>query len=266
MRKIKRTIFKIIDPTYADKGVGRVFNIGMLIVIFLNILAVIVETEEGIYSQNKTLFDNFDLFSVIIFTIEYILRLWTCTEHKKYNSPISGRIKYAFTLSMMIDLFSFLPFYIPVGGLDLRIIRAVRLFRLFRLFKIGRYSQSLNKLVNVIKAKKEELVITLFSAGVLLIIASSVMYFIEREAQPDAFGSIPDAMWWGAVTLTTVGYGDVYPVTLLGKFIGAFIAALGIGLFALPAGIIASGFATELQKEKLEIKICPHCGKDIHAT
>jgi voltage-gated potassium channel len=165
---------------------------------------------------------------------------------------------------MLIDLLSILPFYLPLHGLDLRIIRAVRLFRLFRLFKVGRYPQSLNRLANVIKSKKEELVITLFSAIVLLIIASSLMYFIEKEAQPDVFGSIPDAMWWGAVTLTTVGYGDVYPVTLLGKFISASIAVLGIGLFALPAGIIASGFASELQKEKHEKIICPHCGKNIN--
>ena len=164
---------------------------------------------------------------------------------------------------MLIDLLSFLPFYLPLVGMDLRIIRAVRLFRLFRLFKMGRYSQSLTKLANVIKSKKEELVITLFSGGVLLIIASSLMYFIEREAQPVVFGSIPNAMWWGAVTLTTVGYGDVYPVTLLGKFVGAFIAVLGIGLFALPAGIIASGFASELQKQKQKKIICPHFGKDI---
>ena len=166
---------------------------------------------------------------------------------------------------MLIDLLSFLPFYLPLGGLDLRIIRAVRLVRLFRIFKMGRYTQSLSMLANVIKTKKEELVITLFSGGVLLIIASSMMYFIERQAQPDLFGSIPDAIWWGASTLTSVDYGDVYPVTLLGKLMGLFIAVVGIGLFALPAGIIASGFATELQKQKQKKIICPHCGKDINA-
>jgi voltage-gated potassium channel len=264
LNKIKQTAFEIIDPTHSDDGASRVFNIGMIFLIFINILAVVLETEEGLYSQHKTLFHFFDVFSVGVFTVEYILRLWTCTEHLKYNSPITGRIRYALTASMLIDLFSFLPFYMPLGGLDLRIIRAVRLFRLFRLFKIGRYSQSLNKLVNVITSKKEELLITLFSGGILLIIASSLMYFIEREAQPDVFGSIPAAMWWAAVTLTTVGYGDVYPVTVLGKLLTAFIAVLGIGLFALPAGIIASGFAAELQKQKPEHMICPHCGKEIH--
>lgn len=266
MPKFKRTISKIIGTTHSDGSASRAFDIGMLILVFFNILAVVLETEEDLYSQYKTYFHYFEIFSVGVFTIEYILRLWTCTEHIKYKSPILGRLQYALLPSMLIDLLSFLPFYLPLGGMDLRFIRAVRLFRLFRLFKMGRYSQSLNKLTNVIKSKKEELVITLFSSIVLLIVASSLMYFIERESQPELFGSIPKAMWWGAVTLTTVGYGDVYPMTLLGRIIGAFIAVLGIGLFALPAGIIASGFATELQKQKPEQNICPHCGKDINSA
>jgi len=263
MEKIKQRIFKIIDPSSSDRGAGRVFNVGMLILIFFNVLAVILETEVGLYSKYKAYFDSFEILSVAIFTAEYLLRLWTVTEITKYKLPVTGRLEFALTPSMLIDLFSFLPFYIPLGGMDLRFIRAVRLFRLFRLFKMGRYSQSLTKLVNVLKSKKEELIITVFSSIVLLILASSLMYFIEREAQPELFGSIPKAMWWGAVTLTTVGYGDVYPMTLLGRIIGAFIAVLGIGLFALPAGIIASGFASELQKQKSERITCPHCGEEI---
>jgi len=264
--KVKQGVFKVIDPGQTETGLSRVFNFGMLALIFLNVLAVVLETEENIYSQYQPFFYGFEVFSIVIFTLEYILRLWVCTEQENYRAPIIGRVKYALKPSMIIDLLSFLPFYIPMGGMDLRFIRAIRLFRLFRLFKMGRYSQSLTKLVNVIKSKKEELLITVFSSVVLLIIASSLMYFIEREAQPDLFGSIPKAMWWGAVTLTTVGYGDVYPVTLLGRIIGAFIAVLGIGLFALPAGIIASGFATEIQKQKAEQIICPHCGKDINSA
>ncbi|MCI0609203.1 MAG: ion transporter [Anaerolineae bacterium] len=165
---------------------------------------------------------------------------------------------------MLIDLISFLPFYVPLLGMDLRIIRVVRLFRFFRLMKMWRYSQSLSMIVNVIKSKKEELSITLFSGAILLIVASSLLYFIEHDAQPDTFSSIPAAMWWGVITLTTVGYGDVYPVTVLGKIIGASIAVLSIGLFALPAGIIASGFASELQDQPAKSQICPHCGKEIN--
>ncbi len=266
MNRIKNTIFTIIEPSIGDSMIDKAYNIGMLLLILLNVFAVILQTEEAIFQRYETQFYIFEVFSVIIFSIEYILRLWTCTEMAAYKDPLWGRMRFAFSAAMLIDLISILPFYLPLHGLDLRIIRAVRLFRLFRLFKIGRYSQSLNRLANVIKSKKEELVITLFSAVVLLIIASSLMYFIEKEAQPDVFGSIPDAMWWGAVTLTTVGYGDVYPVTLLGKFIGAFIAVLGIGLFALPAGIIASGFAEELHKQKEGKIICPHCGKEVNSA
>ena len=128
---------------------------------------------------------------------------------------------------------------------------------------MGRYTKSLSIIQNVLKSKKEELGITLFSGAMLLIVASSLLYFIEHDAQPDTFGSIPNAMWWGVVTLTTVGYGDVYPITALGKIVGAFISILGIGLFALPAGIISSGFASELQTKPQEIQVCPHCGKEI---
>lgn len=263
MHNIKRAVYEVIDHDYDYIGAGRVFNIGMLTLIFLNVLAVVLETEAEIYARYKTTFDTFEIFSVIVFTVEYVLRIWTCTEHEKYKSPITGRIKFATTPSMLIDLVSFLPFYLRLGALDLRIVRAVRLFRLFRLFKMGRYTRSLGILANVIKAKKEELVITLFSGGVLLIVAASVMYFIEKGAQPELFGSILDAIWWGAATLTSITYEEMYPITLLGRFIGLLIAVIGIGLFALPAGIIASGFVSELQQEKKEKIICPHCGKEI---
>ena len=264
-KTIKRQIFELIDPSHSNDDASRAFNIGMLVLIFLNVLCVILETEEGLYSVYKSFFHLFDTFSVAIFTIEYALRLWICTEDPKYKSPFSGRIRYIFSASMLIDLISILPFYVPMGGMDLRFIRSIRLFRLFRLLKMGRYSQSLTKLGNVIKAKKEELGITLFAGVILLIISSSLMYFVERGVQPEAFSSIPSAMWWAAVTLTTVGYGDIYPMTVLGKFIGAFIAVLGIGLFALPTGILASGFAAEIQNKTTEVQICPHCGKDIKA-
>ena len=134
--------------------------------------------------------------------------------------------------------------------LDLRFIRAVRLFRLFRLFKIGRYSKAVVILKKLLKDKKEELVLVIFIAFILLIIFSSLMYFIEKEAQPEAFSSIPAAMWWGITTLTTVGYGDIYPITTLGKIVGALIAFLGIGLFALPAGILGSGLVEATRKKE----------------
>lgn len=263
MRKLRKLVFSILINPDPENKLSQIFNYSMLMLITLNVLAVILETEETLFQANKALFNGFEIFSVAIFTIEYVLRLWVCTDLEGYSSPIMGRIKYALQPMQLIDLVSILPFYLPFTALDLRFIRAVRLFRLFRLFKIGRYSQSLTTISNVIKAKKEELSITLFAGFVLLIISSSLMYLVEHNAQPDVFDSIPDAMWWGAVTLTTVGYGDIYPKTLLGKILGASIALLGIGLFALPAGIIASGFASEIQKKDKKKVVCPHCGKEI---
>jgi voltage-gated potassium channel len=163
----------------------------------------------------------------------------------------------------LVDLFAILPFYLPfIIPFDLCALRALRLVRLFRLFKMSRYVEALTTLDDVIKAKKEELAVTLAMILILLILASSAMYIAETDAQPDKFPNIPATLWWGVVTLTTIGYGDIYPVTPLGKVIGGLIAFLGIGLFALPAGILAAGFAEEVQKTKRPL-ICPHCGKEL---
>jgi voltage-gated potassium channel len=261
----KQKLYEELFPG-RDNAVNKGYNIGMLTLIVFNVLAVILETEPVLFQSYKPYFVAFEVFSVFVFTVEYIVRLWVCTEEPKYGSPFKGRIRYALEPLTLIDLFSFLPFYIPFVSVDLRFIRSVRLIRIFRVLKMGRYSESLNTLSRVFKAKKEELAVTLYAGFILLIIASSFMYLVEHEAQPEVFSSIPAAMWWGAVTLTTVGYGDIYPITLLGKMLGACIAMLGIGLFALPAGIIASGFASELQNKSKEVKKCPHCGKDIEMS
>lgn len=260
---IKKNIFDMVDSSYDAEDSSRYFNVAMLVLISLNVMAAILETETGLYSRYKTFFDLFEAISVGLFTLEYLLRIWSCTEDPKYKGPISGRLRFVLSPLMLIDLVAFLPFYVTTLGIDLRVIRVIRLFRLFRLMKLGRYTKSLSIIQNVIKSRKEELSLTLFSGVILLILASSLLYFIEHDAQPDVFSSIPESMWWAAVTLTTVGYGDIYPVTVLGKIVGASIAVLGIGLFALPAGIIASGFASELQDKSAEPQICPHCGKEI---
>jgi len=150
----------------------------------------------------------------------------------------------------------FIPF-------DLRFIRAIRLIRLFRLFKLGRYSVAIKLFGRVLKGKREELFITAFAIFILLTISSSLLYYVEHKAQPEVFSSIPAAMWWGVATLTTVGYGDIYPITSLGKFLGAIISLLGIGLFAMPAGILSAGFIEEIRKKKETAKTCPHCGEKL---
>ncbi|MDD5065472.1 MAG: ion transporter [bacterium] len=268
IKKLKIRIFNILEGRDPEDRPARLFQVFIMSLIILNVLAMILETVQQIWLRYKLYFHIFDVFSVMVFTLEYMLRIWTCPLNKRYKHPIKGRMRFILTPLALVDLLAILPFYLPmIFPFDLKFIRVIRLLRFFRLFKMARYSDAVVTLVNVLKAKKEELGITIFVVFTLLILSSSLMYFIEHSVQPKAFSSIPASMWWGVSTLTTVGYGDVYPQTPMGKLLGAVIAFLGIGIFALPTGILASGFAEEIQKKHAKEKkrggICPHCGKRI---
>jgi voltage-gated potassium channel len=202
--------------------------------------------------------------SIAIFSLEYVLRIWACTCAKKYKHPLTGRLKYIFSSGSIIDLLAIMPFYLSLT-FDLRFVRIFRLIRFLRFFKLGRYLNSTKIISRVFDAKKNELVLCLIITLCLIIVASSLMYFIEHGKQPDKFSSIPETMWWSVTTLTTVGYGDVFPVTALGRILTAVISIMGVGMFALPAGILASGFADEFHRIKEKNKNrCPHCGKEIN--
>lgn len=161
----------------------------------------------------------------------------------------------------LIDLLAIAPFYLPMMGVDLRAFRALRLFRLLRVAKLGRYSMALKLIGHVVRSKREELITTVIFMLLLLLFASSLMYFAERDVQPEVFGSIPESMWWAVTTLTTVGYGDVSPVTPVGKALGSVVAILGVGMFALPTGILGSGFVEAIENQKNDSGICPTCGQ-----
>lgn len=265
IQKIKNRIEEILNGVSTADKYARIFQVFIITLIFLNVFAVILETVEGIFSRCTMAFKAFDAFSVFVFTAEYLLRLWTCTSDKRFRGALKGRLRFAATPFALVDLMAILPFYVPMFlPLDLRVIRALRLFRLLRILKMGRYSESLRMMGNVLREEKEALLVTVFGVSILLVIASSLMYFIENAAQPDLFSSIPAAIWWGVATVTTVGYGDMYPITPLGRFLGAIIAILGIGAIAIPAGIVTTGFAKEIQKRHGKKSMCPHCGKDIH--
>jgi voltage-gated potassium channel len=245
----KRRIFETLEKGEGDDRLSKRFDIFIMSLILLNVAAVILETVESIHNRIPEVFYYFEIFSVIVFTLEYLGRLWTCTYYEKYPHPFWGRVRFFFSFAGVIDLLAILPFYLPlVFVMDGRVLRMLRLFRILRIFKMGRYSTAFNLITRVISQRKEELLITLTIVLVVLIMASSMMYYIEHEVQPDHFSSIPATMWWGVATLTTVGYGDVYPVTPLGKVLGAFISIMGVGIFALPAGIIAAGFEAEMSR------------------
>jgi|MudIll2142460700_1097286.scaffolds.fasta_scaffold207787_1 voltage-gated potassium channel len=264
MNKAKRKVYAIVETvSFEDLTKQRYdfYDVFMVILILLNVLSVILETVESLYARYPHLFKDFEIFSVLVFTLDYVLRLWSCTEIERYRAPIWGRVKFAFSFLALVDLFSFLPFYLPmVIPFDLRFLRAFRLFRFIRILKIGRYSEAARLFGRVLTKKKAELLTAIFAIFILLVISSSLLYFVEHEAQPDKFKNIPEAMWWGVVTLTTVGYGDIYPITGLGKLFGSIMSLMGIGLFALPAGILSAGFVEEIKTKKESTRKCPYCG------
>lgn len=233
--------------------------------IILNVLSLILSSYKEISSNFELYFENFETFSVIIFTIEYILRFYTADLEYQNGSPFSKRLKFSFSVFGLIDLFAILPFYLPlIFPFDLRVLRILRLFRLLRIFKLGRLSKSLQTITSVLKESKAELSITLFVAFILLILSSTLMYYVENEAQPDKFENIGQSLWWSVATLTTVGYGDIYPITGLGKILSSIIAIIGIGFVALPTGIISSAFISKMQNEKTTKPSCkcPKCGNE----
>src|ERR1035437_406184 len=256
--KIKDSTWKVLENAHRHYKYGKFYDIFIMSLILLNVIAVILGTVKSIEIKYESFLYDFEVFTIVIFTIEYILRIWSCTSDEKYSKPISGRFRFAMTPLALVDLITILPFYIPVMGLDLRFVRVIRLIRVFRIIKAARYISSLKLFGRVFISRKEELLITSFIMIILIILSSSLMYIFESHIQPDKFTDIPTTMWWSVATLTTVGYGDIYPITGEGKILASIVEILGIGLFALPTGILGAGFVDEFHKSrtKLEKKKC----------
>lgn len=260
--KIRKRTFELLEVAKPGDHPSRVTDIFLVVLILINVLAMVFGTVESVNNAIGTYLHWLEHFSVVIFTLEYVLRIWTVVEKIKKTSLIKYRIRYIFSFMALVDLFAILPSILPIiFPMDLRFLRLFRLFRMARLLKMGRYSKAVQTFSHVLKGKKEELVVAVIAVLFLLLISSTLMFYFENEAQPQVFKSIPDAMWWAAAALTTVGYGDVTPITTLGKMLGVVSAILGIGLFALPAGILASGFSEALSLSKIKDNLCPTCAK-----
>lgn len=259
----RRRLFEIVEVSKPSDVISRAFDVSILILIALNILAVIVGSFSNLPEIVIQFLWIFEIVSVVIFTIEYVLRVLTsCFLYPQASHPW---IRYVFSVPALIDLLAILPFYLPfLFTFDLRFIRILRLIKLSRIFKLNKYSKSLRMIGMVLKREKDNLFATSFVSVLLILFASSLMYFIENEAQPDKFPNILASTWWAVATLTTVGYGDVYPITVLGKVLSGLIAMLGLGLVALPTAIISSAFIKQINSEKKKnVCVCPHCGKPI---
>lgn len=264
-QKTKGKVHILLHPELGESKADKFVNAFIITLIILNVIAVMVETIDMVHNRYKIYFDWFDRISVYIFTIEYVLRVWSCTHDPRYKGSIKGRIKYMLSPGAIIDLLAFLPFYIHLitgpGSLDLRTLRILRLMRLFRLFRLTAYTKSAQMIFNVFRSRINELVLSFIMVVFLIIIASCLLYFAEHNAQPKDFSSIPATIWWAVVTLTTTGYGDMTPHTTIGRILAGIIMLTGVALFALPAGIITVGFLEEFRSiKKYKGRNCPHCG------
>ena len=241
----KRTSQLLSKGNVADKP-SQYVDMILFILIVLNIAAVCLESVRHIGNEYKVAFNAFEFFSVVIFSIEYVLRVWSAPARNDLGNStnIIKRMKYIFSFTGLIDFLAIIPSILPYffGGLDLRWLRVLRLLRLL---KISNYSSALEDFFSAIKADWRSFSAALYLMVIALFLSSALMYIAEHDSQPEKFSSIPETMWWGLITLTTVGYGDVSPVTPLGKIIGAFTAIMGVCTVALLTGIVASAFANQ---------------------
>ncbi len=262
--RTKAFVHDLLEEQYAPSVRAQTVRTFLIILIVLNVVAYMLETVQEISLVYRHWFLRFERFSVGVFTVEYMLRIWVSDQCLADPRPVGCRLRFALRPLMIVDLLAILPFYLPLLiPMDLIFLRTLRLLRLARVLKLGRYSDAMKVFGAVVRNKKEQLAVVCFILCILLVIASSLVYHFEHPVQPGAFESIPEAMWWAVITLTTVGYGDVYPVTVMGRLMAAVIALLGIGMFALPAGILSAGFLEWREKERQGPAKCPHCGKDI---
>jgi len=256
----KHRIWEILEISKENDKQSKLFDYLISILIGLNVVAIILETEKNFFGEYESFFRYFEIISVLIFSAEYLLRLWSCVADEKYQHPFFGRIRYLFSPMAIIDLIVIAPFYMTFFVTDTRILRILRFLRILRMTKHYKHSKTFQFITKTLYKKRLELYYSLILMFSLLLISATGVYFAEFEAQPEKFSSIPAAMWWAVATLTTVGYGDIFPITTLGKILGSISAIFGIGFFALPAGLLATGFSDEMIKEK---SFCPHCGGNL---
>ena len=248
----KLRIYEILETTKAEDKTAEAVNLSLLVLVILNVFAVVLETVSDIYSAHMVVFQYFADISVVIFTIEYVLRIWSCDVDPKYRHPILGRIRFALTPLSLIDLLVILPTYMVLAfPTDHKLLRSLRILWTFRLLKASRYSKSLQTIMDVIRDQKRELAMSFSAIIFFMVLSSTVIYFLEHDAQPEHFPDIPATMWWAVLTMTTVG-DNFYPITPLGKIVGGLIIILGVATFALPTSILTSGFVEILEKRRAE--------------
>lgn len=256
--KARKRIWEILesDPGGRD-SFSRYVDVFLVVLILLNVAAIIVESIESISADFHSAFATFETVSVLIFSIEYLLRIWSSVERPDTNSersPFRLRLRFVTSPMAIVDLVAILPFFLQIllPGIDLRFVRVIRMVRIF---KLTRYSDAMTILLQVLTQERKSFGAALFILTIVTLIASCGIYVFEHTVQPVAFASIPAAMWWAVATLTTVGYGDVIPITAAGKFFGGIISVVGIGMVAMPTGILASAFTDLIRQRERQYEV-----------
>ena len=252
IRRLRLFVYNVLQNDDYDTFFSRYVEYFLIFLIMTNVAAVIAESVDQWYYPYQEYFVGFENFSIVVFTIEYLLRFWSAADAKPAHTTWRQRWNWFKSPTALIDLVAIVPAFLNFFvNIDLRFLR---ILRLFRLFKLTRYFASMRILLVVISKEKGSFQAVIFILIIMIVTASSGIYLVENHAQPEVFESIPKAMWWAVVTLTTVGYGDVIPITTAGKILGAVITILGVGLAALPAGILATGLANELSQRREELE------------
>lgn len=246
---LKKAVWQQLDPA-ARPGKLSFTNKVVILLILAAVGSAVIETEPAISAGNEDVFRDLEIAFLAFFSVEYLLRLWVADISPAFSGSRHPRLKFVTSGAAIIDLLAILPALFAVAGGASLALRFVRFFRILRLARLGRFSEAWQDLAAAIRSRWEELFLAFSLAAMTLLIASTLLYWAEGDAQPDKFGSIPRSLWWGIVTLTTVGYGDVFPVTPLGKFFSALVSIAAIGLIALPTGIMAAAMSDVIRRRK----------------
>ncbi|MGB5450465.1 MAG: ion transporter [Sedimenticolaceae bacterium] len=249
--RIRARAASILDAAEGEDPLSRGFGIFLVTLIVINVIAVVLESVSVLRLRFAGIFSAVEAVSLVVFSVEYVLRVWSIVDnrrHMEYRRPLLGRLRFMRTPMAIVDLLAVAPFWLSMFiPLDLRFLR---IMRLLRVLKLTRYSAATNLLFKVLRDEARVIGAAMFILFVMLVVTASATYMAESAVQPVAFGNIPQAMWWAIVTVTTVGYGDVVPITPLGKMFGAILSFIGVGFVALPAGILASGFSNALHRRR----------------
>lgn len=245
----RHRLYLELEPGEHSPGGLTILNKLIVAAIVISVLFAVVESEHELYEAHATLFHAVEIGFCLLFLVEYLARLWVAPEDPRFRGP-AGRLRWALTPAALLDLIAVMPLLIHAVGGEAYVTRMIRLVRVLRLAKLGRFTQASRALSTAVHARRYELMISVGVAFFILLLTSTLMYIVEGHAQPQTFGSIPRAMWWAIATLTTVGYGDAVPITPFGRVLGGVTAVTGVGLIAMPAGILAAAMSDAIHARR----------------